>query len=76
MVTDISQEYLLHRGKSKKASQIMSLESHAKLGLHSYMVGAPISNIGVAGVMEGRQPMVRFLPLKPDSLGRFLWNQP
>jgi len=39
------------------------------------MVGARIGDAGIVGVMEGRQPMIRFLASKPDALGRSVSNQ-
>jgi hypothetical protein len=53
----------------------MILEPYNRLGPGSYMVGARIGGVGTVGVMEGRQPMIRFLPSKPDALGRSVGNQ-
>lgn len=50
----------------------MILKPYNRLGPGIFMVGACIGDIGVVGVMEGRQPMLRFLASKPDALGRSL----
>ncbi len=55
-----------------EAWRTMILKPYNRLGPGTYMVGARIGDIGVVGVMEGRQPMVRFLASKPDALGRSL----
>lgn len=57
------------------AWRTMILEPYNRLGPGTYMVGARIGDVGVVGVMEGRQPMVRFLGSKPDALGRSLGDQ-
>lgn len=54
------------------AWRTMILKPYNRLGPGTYMVGAQIGGIGVVGVMDGRQPMVRFLASKPDALGRSL----
>jgi len=53
-----------------EAWRTMILEPYNRLGPRKYMVGAQIGDIGVVGVMEGRQPMIRLLASKPDALGR------
>ena len=53
-----------------EAWRTMILEPYNRLGPGNYMVGARISDIGVVGVMEGRQPMIRVLTSQPDALGR------
>jgi len=58
-----------------EAWRTMILEPYNRLGPGSYMVGALIGDIGVVGVMEGRQPMVRVLPSRPDALGRSLGDR-
>jgi hypothetical protein len=58
-----------------EAWRTMILEPYNRLGPHVYMVGAYIENVGVVGVMEGRQPMVRVLASKPDALGRSLGHE-
>lgn len=55
-----------------QAWRTMILEPYNRLGPGNYMVGARIGDIGVVGVMEGRQPMIRFLATQPDALGRSL----
>ena len=47
----------------------------SRLGPGRYKVGARIGDVGIVGVMEGRQPMIRFLASKPDALGRSVGNQ-
>jgi len=58
-----------------EAWRTMILEPYSRLGPGSYMVGARIGDIGVVGVMEGRQPMIRVLASKPDALGRSLGDR-
>lgn len=53
-----------------EAWRTMILEPYNRLGPGNYMVGARISDIGVVGVMEGRQPIIRVLTSRPDALGR------
>ncbi len=52
------------------AWRTMILKPYNRLGPGRYMVSAQIGDIAVVGVMDGRQPMVRFLASKPDALGR------
>jgi hypothetical protein len=58
-----------------EAWRTMILEPYSRLGPGSYMVGARIGDIGVVGVMEGGQPMIRVLASKPDALGRSLGDR-
>jgi hypothetical protein len=58
-----------------EAWRTMILEPYNRLGPGSYMVGARIGDVGIVGVMEGRQPMIRFLASRPDALGRAVGNQ-
>jgi hypothetical protein len=58
-----------------EAWRTMILEPYNRLGPGSYMVGARIGEVGIVGVMEGRQPMIRFLASKPDALGRSVGDQ-
>lgn len=58
-----------------QAWRTMILEPYNRLGPGSYMVGARIGDLGVVGVMEGRQPMVRFLASRLDALERSVGNQ-
>ena len=58
-----------------EAWRTMILEPYKRLGPGVYMVGASIGDVGVVGVMEGRQPMVRVLSSKPDALGRSLGQE-
>ena len=58
-----------------EAWRTMILEPFNRLGPGKYMVGARIGDVGIVGVMEGRQPMIRFLASRPDALGRSVGNQ-
>lgn len=58
-----------------EAWRTMILEPYKRLGPGVYMVGASIGDVGIVGVMEGRQPMVRVLSSKPDALGRFFRHE-
>ena len=58
-----------------EAWRTMILEPYSRLGPGSYMVGARIGDIGVVGVMEAGQPMIRVLASKPDALGRSLGDR-
>lgn len=58
-----------------EAWRTMILEPYKRLGPGVYMVGASIGDVGIVGVMEGRQPMVRVLSSKPGALGRSLGHE-
>ncbi len=48
----------------------MILDSYKRLGPGVYMVGAVIPGVGVVGVMDGRQPLLKVIEPERDRLNR------
>ncbi|WP_373000186.1 hypothetical protein [Marinobacter sp.] len=48
----------------------MILDSYRRLGPGVYMVGLQITGLGVAGVMNGREPLLKIIEPERDRLNR------
>lgn len=48
----------------------MILDSYRRLGPGIYMVGVLVADLGVAGVMNGREPLLKIIEPEQDRLNR------